>query len=428
MHGVEAISGQSVTEGGGVGTPKAFRGGTQRVISPAETLARARRIFGPVGITRVANITGLDCIGIPVVVVCRPNSRSLAVSLGKGCDLDAARASGVMEAIELYHAERIVRPLKLASFNELRFDHRLVQVDRLPAVLVSEFRPERGLLWTQGVNLFDGRDSWLPFELVHTNYTLPLPTGSGCFIMSSNGLASGNHPLEAVIHGLCEVIERDSAALFRFRTEAEQRTRRLDPSTVHDAEIQRVLALYHQAEVSVAIWDITTDIAVPAFRCVILDRAPNPFRLLGPIEGYGCHPVREVALLRALTEAAQGRLTRVAGSRDDAGRSHYRQENAEEFVRRAQITLRAPAERSFDATPTQLNETLEGDVAWILGQLAGAGLSEAIAVDLTKAEFGIPVVRVVVPGLEAYHHVQGYVPGDRVKRLVDGRLSDSGAS
>jgi YcaO-like protein with predicted kinase domain len=428
MQSVELISGQSVTGGGGVGTPKTFRGGTQRVISPAETLARARRIFGPVGITRVANVTGLDCIGIPVVVVCRPNSRSLAVSLGKGCDLDAARASGVMEAIELYHAERVVLPLKLASFNELRFDHRLVQIDRLPAVRVSEFRPDRGLLWTQGVNLFDGANFWLPFELVHTNYTLPLPTGSGCFVMSSNGLASGNHLLEAVIHGLCEVIERDSAALFRFRPEAEQRARRVDPSTVQDPEIQRLFELYDRADVSVVAWDITTDIAVPAFRCVILDRTPNAFRPLGPIEGYGCHPVRTVALLRALTEAAQGRLTRVAGSRDDAGRSHYRLEDTQEFVRRAQAMLREPATRPFDATPTRLNETLEDDVSWILGQLAGAGLSEAIVVDLTKAEFGIPVVRVVVPGLETYHHVQGYVPGERVKRLVGDRHSSSGVS
>jgi ribosomal protein S12 methylthiotransferase accessory factor YcaO len=26
------------------------------------------------GITRVANVTGLDSVGIPVVMVCRPNS------------------------------------------------------------------------------------------------------------------------------------------------------------------------------------------------------------------------------------------------------------------------------------------------------------------------------------------------------------------
>ena len=59
------------------------------------------------GITRIANVTGLDRIGIPVVMVCRPNARSIAVSQGKGLDMDAAIVSGLMESAELYHAEQI---------------------------------------------------------------------------------------------------------------------------------------------------------------------------------------------------------------------------------------------------------------------------------------------------------------------------------
>src|SRR5215467_3082672 len=96
-----------------------------RTIDAATTVARARKLFGAFGITRVANVTGLDCIGIPVVMVCRPNARSLSVSQGKGIDLDAARASGLMESIELFHAERINLPLKLGSWNDLRFSHPL---------------------------------------------------------------------------------------------------------------------------------------------------------------------------------------------------------------------------------------------------------------------------------------------------------------
>ncbi len=63
---------------------KGFRDGTHRLIAPAETVARVRRLMPVMGITRIANVTGLDCIGIPVVMVCRPNSRSLSVSQGKG--------------------------------------------------------------------------------------------------------------------------------------------------------------------------------------------------------------------------------------------------------------------------------------------------------------------------------------------------------
>src|SRR4030081_492760 len=100
--------------------------GTHRTVDPAETIARIRPFMPAMAITRIANITGLDCIGIPVVTVCRPNSRSLAVSQGKGLDLVSAQASGLMESIEFYHAERVLLPLKLASYEELRYAQRLV--------------------------------------------------------------------------------------------------------------------------------------------------------------------------------------------------------------------------------------------------------------------------------------------------------------
>ncbi|XXZ33194.1 YcaO-like family protein [Sorangium sp. So ce321] len=105
--------------------PKGFRAGTHRQVEPEETLRRVRRLMPVMGITRIANVTGLDNIGIPVVMVCRPNSRSLSVSQGKGLDLQTAQASGLMESVESYHAERIDLPLKMASYEELRYTHRV---------------------------------------------------------------------------------------------------------------------------------------------------------------------------------------------------------------------------------------------------------------------------------------------------------------
>src|SRR5476649_1138981 len=87
------------------GTRKVAAGREHRIRSAEATFARVQKLFAPLGITRVANVPGLDCIGIPVVTVCRPNARSLALSQGKGVTLEAARTSGAMEAIELYHAE-----------------------------------------------------------------------------------------------------------------------------------------------------------------------------------------------------------------------------------------------------------------------------------------------------------------------------------
>src|SRR5213079_3170791 len=117
-------------------TLKVLRRGTHRSASLDDTLKRAMPLAPVMGITRVANVTGLDSVGIPVVMVCRPNSRSVAVSQGKGIDLASARASGLMEAVELYHAETITLPLRLATYEELRYQHNVVEVDDLPRLRI----------------------------------------------------------------------------------------------------------------------------------------------------------------------------------------------------------------------------------------------------------------------------------------------------
>ena len=91
----------------------------RRIVGAEQTVARLKPLMPVFGITRVANVTGLDTIGIPTVMVLRPNSRALAVSQGKGTSLAAAKASGLMESIESYHAERITLPLKLGSYEDL---------------------------------------------------------------------------------------------------------------------------------------------------------------------------------------------------------------------------------------------------------------------------------------------------------------------
>jgi ribosomal protein S12 methylthiotransferase accessory factor YcaO len=139
---------------------KAYRSGTHRTVSPAETLARVRSLMGRMGITRIANVTGLDRIGVPVVMVCRPNSRSIAVSQGKGLDLDAAKASGVMEAAEVYHAESIASPLKLCSYEEIHDTHRLIDFDGLPLLAGRRFDPNRPILWIEGQDLMVQEPTW----------------------------------------------------------------------------------------------------------------------------------------------------------------------------------------------------------------------------------------------------------------------------
>jgi ribosomal protein S12 methylthiotransferase accessory factor len=399
--------------------PKGYKHDTHRLVDPAETVARVRRLAPAMGITRVANVTGLDTLGIPVVMVTRPNSRSLAVTQGKGLTLDAAKASGLMESVESYHAERIISPLKLASYDELRFSHRVVDVTRLPQLADSAFHGERRLLWIEGHDLVSDQPVWVPHEMVHTDYTLPPPSGSGCFPQTSNGLASGNHLLEAVSHAITELVERDASALCALGgTQAMQR--RLDLDTVDDAGCRSVLEAYERAGIDVCVWDTTTDVHLPAFECLIVPPATGGLRDLYATSGHGCHPRREVALLRALTEAAQSRLTLISGARDDNPRGDYERfrDPDELAVYREQVTSTTPTIDLADV-PTFDGETFADDVTWEVEQLTAVGIDEIVVVDLTKPEFGLPVVRVVIPGLEGVHRAPGYTPGRRGRAVCD---------
>ena len=380
--------------------PKNHRAGTHRLVSPEETLESVRRFFPVMGITRVADITGLDVIGLPVVTVCRPNSRAVTVSLGKGLELAAAKASGVMESIEAFMAERITLPLVLGSVNDLRSSHPLVEVDLLPRTTDSVYHPDAPILWIEGRELFTGAPRWVPYEMVHTAYTLPKPTGTGCFIATSNGLASGNHLLEAISHAICEIVERDAATLHAVRPPEDTALRRIDARTVDDASCIEALGRIDGAGMSVALWDMTSDIGIPAFICRIAERRQPPAVTANDAEGMGCHPDRNVALLRALTEAAQARLGCISGSRDDPAGGDYGYGMDQETPPAPEADPGGEAVRDFATVPVFDGDSFDADVAWELAALGSAGISEVVAVDLTREEFGIPVVRVIVPGLE----------------------------
>jgi ribosomal protein S12 methylthiotransferase accessory factor len=403
------------------GTRKTYRLGTHRTVPPEHTLARVRPLMARMGITRIANITGLDRIGIPVVMVCRPNSRSIAVSQGKGVDLPAAKASGLMEAVETFHAETITSPLKLGSRRDLGQSHPLVDVGALPGAAASPYHDDEPLLWIEGGELVSGSPLWVPYEVVHTNYTLPRGPASGCFPANTNGLASGNHVLEATSHGIHEVIERDATTLWKHSSERAKRRRVLDLDTVDDGACREVLEKFERANIAVTVWDTTSDVGIAAFYCLVVGRGDDA---ADPEFGGGCHPAREVALLRALTEAAQARTTYIAGSRDDFAMEDYSPEHRARRLRACRaLTDGQPAVRDFHDVPTRDADSLGDDVGWALDRLRAVGIRQVVVVDLTKPEFGLPVVRVVVPGLEGPDKGgrSDYLPGPRARAILGER-------
>ena len=400
---------------------KVYLDGTHRTVDPARTLERLLPLLPRLGVTRVGVVTGLDVIGIPVVMVCRPNGRSLSVSQGKGADLTAAKVSGIMEALEAWHAERILLPLRLATYRELREIARVVDVGALPRPSWSRFHPDLSILWIEGTDVIGGERVWLPYECVHLDFRSPGPQGTGCFLANGTGLAAGNTLLEAVSHGLCETVERDAFALWDELAQDERAARRVDLDSVDDPGCRRLLDACERAGVGVVAWDLTTDVGLPVFSVTIVDRRADALRRLPAAIGGGCHPDRAVALSRALTEAAQSRLTLIAGSRDDCPPAYYRRIRDGDAIGAHVARLDGGPGRDFADLAHLPAASVDADVAHELDRLRAAGIEQAILVDLTRPDVGVPVVRMVVPGLEGWtDKVAPAVPGPRRLALRGG--------
>lgn len=392
---------------------KKYRKGTHRSRDPQQTLEWVSPKLASMGITRIADITGLDCIGVPVTMVVRPNSRSLAVSQGKGLSLTCARVSGIMESVETYHAERINRPLKLSARSTLKKEQRVVNTDRMAKSGERCYQDHMRILWIEGIDLLTAAPVWLPFESVHTDFTLPRPTGSGFFPANTNGLASGNCLVEATAHALYEVIERDAIALWQQRESINETV--VDLAGITDMDCKNLICTLSKAHINVRVWNATSDIGVPCFHCLIMDQD----NLFTDAEfGSGCHPNGNVALLRAVTEAIQARTTFIAGSRDDFGSEPYTEEARSRRLEACRKLMAATDPRTdFQRLPSMDFDTMEEDLEWTLQQLVKVGIDEVIWTDLSLESLNIPVVRVVVPGLEGVYDPESgdYVAGSRAR-------------
>ena len=357
-----------------------------------------RPLFSAFGITRVADVTGLDRIGIPVAMCVRPGARTLSVSQGKGISRELAEISAVMESIELYHAEHLRPPKVVAAYGRMRRRYLTLDPQELkPGIRWRAYRPSREIAWIRGTDLSSGDPIFVPHARVNLDWTTALPDFE-LLATNSNGLASGNDRWEAICHGLFEVIERDCDWRWHELSLRERQARLLDNKTIDLPLLRSLLDRFTKADVTARVWEITSDLGIPAYRCVIRDE--KAWRPLGADCGTGCHISKEVALARALTEAAQSRLTVISGSRDDIVPSSYHRRRARWTPGAHHLSSDGTLDfREHRAPP--LMASFEEDARSVIRRLAAAGYRRTIAVDHTRPEFGIPVVHVVVPGLHS---------------------------
>ncbi|TLQ38861.1 YcaO-like family protein [Streptomyces marianii] len=371
---------------------KAFFTGTHRTRHPGETWAELRPLLTAYGITRVADVTGLDDLGIPVTMAVRPLARTLSVAQGKGASLDAARVSGALEAVEAWHGERAVpAPVERAPAEALRLPYPVTALETHPGSLLTA---RTVLDWITARSAVDGTPVPVPAACVrlgreaHDRWRLHLPSAS------TNGLASGNTAAEAITHALCEVIERDAVSNLTSPA-PEGRPVRIDPGSVADPHCAELIERVHQARAWLELWHLPSRFGVPVMSAYLW-REDQPALL---VSGSGAHLEPHVALSRAITEAAQSRLTAITGSREDVHPATYR-----EAGHRGPAAAAEPGADwgQLAAQFTAGFDTDEREAGHLAARIASVTGTAPLVVDLTHGPYAngvFSVVKVVAPSL-----------------------------
>ena len=318
--------------------------------------------------------------------------------MGKGADHQAARVSALMEAIERVSAEGPPsRPLH-GCFRDLGSAHNLIDPSRFDLPPDTAFNPDREIDWTEAHDLFTGKTVLIPTDLAIC------PPREGVLSQpDTNGLASGNSRLEATVHGLCEVIERDAMGQWAFQLLYGDRERPpehpIDLETLPQSCIQ-VVRRAHGEGLRVNLSLLESNIDVPVIHAVMTD--PRFISSTGPaarrFDGFGCHPDAEVAASRALNEAAQSRLAIIQGGRDSYNRMPRGIGASDNSGRDCLSSKPMP----FQAVATHGFADLADDLAYILSTLTRAGFDCAVVSELTLPGADIAVIRVRVAGLSNF--------------------------
>jgi len=396
-------------------TPKFSSSGVVRSVPPSSTIRRVAPLMRTIGVTRIAEVTQLDRVGVPNFVAVRPRDLGPGISYynGKGTTRAAAKAGAMMEAIERYSGERCDLPVSYCTYDAMRQRAPTVNPRELIVPTVREFESKLKLEWVEGFDLLSHESTFVPLNAVVCPYA-PL-RDCALYYASTNGLASGNTMEEALCHALCEVIERDALAIsltaLRLRPAVQSLLHALGHKSAlfgHSCKSFPLVSLerlpHPAAQISekllktklhVYLRNITSTARIPTFDCTIVEDRLNGGHLAH--SGAGTHPDARVALVRALTEAAQSRVAWIQGGREDLPEIKPRSDVFDPD------RIFGSSERcSFSSIASHEYERVDEDIHFLLQRLKAAGFGQVIAVNLTRPELGVPVVRVIVPRAETW--------------------------
>lgn len=349
---------------------------------------------------RLAHQTNLDITGIPCYAAVRPNSRTLSVHQGKGTSDTAAKLSAIMEAVEFAIAERPQAPHLDASLDEMAKAGRTVYWPQRQ--LPRDFRcsSDRPIRWLEGYHVFSHEAVFVPIDSVAI---APCDPEKLPFSQSSNGLAAGFGMAEALNHAICELLERDASTLWALRSLAHCARTAITLDAIDDVEIGDTLSKLRGAGLNVLAFDLTTDLGLPTVMAFLW--AEKPSRYFDIASGVCAHPTSTRALLGALEEAAQTRVSNIAGARDDIEPGDYAKslpawlsELIDQAMPRRSLPADLPSD-GFDRLPERLGDSI-------------------IAVPLSASDSDIAVVKVLSETLEDRSTNVHWRPGPRAIRAM----------
>jgi len=260
------------------------------------------------------------------------------------------------------------------------------------------FNPEKAdLEWIKSTNLRDDKEVYIPANAVYHPY---IPERNvKLFQSNTNGLASGNRLEEAVFHGMMEVIERDAWSIFEAKRESKPE---IISENIENPLIKTILKLFKDAGVHVKLVNLTADVEITTVAAVSDDTVLKDPALL--TLGVGTHLDPEVAVIRALTEVAQSRATQIHGTREDTIRAEFMRKAGYERMKRINKYWFGDSDElvELDEIKDISGKSFKEDIENSKEILSQHGFKDVLYVDLTRKEIEIPVVRVVIPGMELY--------------------------
>jgi ribosomal protein S12 methylthiotransferase accessory factor len=339
------------------------------------------------------------------------------MSAGKGSTDIQARASGFCEAIERYSGvfqgdehrrlgsyqhmgDKAIHPNACMNFSQQQYHDRErwnAQCQGWFQKIPEPFDEAREIDWTPVWSLTHQEFKYLPTAYCYYGYRSA--DKPDCWA-DSNGCAAGNTIEEAILQGFMELVERDSVALWWYNCLQKPN---VDLDSFDEPYFHSLKQYYQELGRELWVLDITSDLNIPTFAAISSsrDRAVADIIL-----GYGTHFDPKIALSRALTEVNQT-LPNVLSVNAD-GTTQYPQHAdplAIEWWTTATLAARAyltPDPKALPKTradyPQIASDDLLDDVKRCQTIVEEKNL-EMLVLDQTRADLGLRVAKVIVPGL-----------------------------